>query len=273
MLKKRYERGLCIFIRRIDSAPHNMVDSITGRISALTGIDHTENVLNVIKDMGRVDNVQLIVGMTYSFRKESFVVNFSFKAIITGDIYTKPKVADMDSKNPTSYIINGLKKTKSADARGSDIWIVLFLPKRRAERERELIIQALTMDDDSPENSAKSHIIKSPNTIFIFLGRKNSSLFVSITKIVILYPDAATIWLTPDFLILSSNELLNSRFLPKSIPANSDDCGSESVISIFFIILSFKSIKNFLTPIPPLLSDMFQHTNLGSSSIKNMPLF
>ena len=103
-----------------------------------------------------------------------------------GKIYVKPNIADTESAKPTSKIIRGSNITKIKQTKGIVICTTLSLPKKTAIKESENIIQALIMELERPDSSAKHQIMIIEKSIFIFLGRKKSNLFTAIVSIVIL---------------------------------------------------------------------------------------
>ena len=116
----------------------------------------------------------------------NFLITTSLAFSNIGEIYVKPRIADTERVNPISKIIKGSRKTKIKQTKGVVMCTTLSLPKKIAIKESEDIIQALIMELERPDNSAKHQITAKERTIFIFLGRKKSSLFTAITSIVML---------------------------------------------------------------------------------------
>ncbi|HRY74170.1 MAG TPA: hypothetical protein P5098_00580, partial [Candidatus Dojkabacteria bacterium] len=185
-----------------------------------------------------------------------------------GRIYTNPNTADIESKKPTFDKAVGDRKTKINAVKGNRILIELLLPKRSAKIEILLIKHALTIDGESPERTANNQITIRLRINLYFFGKKLKILLTNSESIVTLYPEAATIWLTPPILVASSNSLLNNLFCPNSIPANRDDCGSFKTLSTSSINLTFKSTRKFVKKLPSRLSDIESQEIEGFSTMK-----
>jgi len=71
--------------------------------------------------------------------------------------------------------------------------ILPFLPQNRPIKDMLAIIQALTIDADTPESKQKHHIRAKDMPILNLLGKNLKNEFNTISKIVTLYPEAATI--------------------------------------------------------------------------------
>jgi len=160
---------------------------------AFTGTDQIEKVLNTIIEIGSVVRVQLNVGSTKLSRNFNLHNIFFLKFVRIGSTYTRPNTADMDRRKPTLDKAVGEMKMKRKDVKGSKTWMELFRPKRSASIEILLIIQALTIDAESPDKIAKDHIVKKLTINRNLFGRKENNRLTIMVNTVILYPEAATI--------------------------------------------------------------------------------
>lgn len=179
---------------------------------AFTGTDQIEKVLNTIIETGRVVRVQLKVGSTKLSRNFNLEKIFFLNFIRIGSKYTKPNTADIDRRKPTLDNAVGEIRMNRKDVKGSNIWIELLRPKRRASIDILLIIQALTIEEESPDKTAKDHIVKKLTNNLNLFGRNENALLTIRISTVTLYPEAATIWLTPLTLVASSKVSLNNLF-------------------------------------------------------------
>ena len=143
--------GTNIFIN-VTPNPQNIVLLIIGNTIILLNKDITEILPKNITEIGRVNSIHVNVVNILSFRNLDLI----FSKHLGRNI--KPVTDAKEKRKPTSYIINGLRDINTVTQRINVAPLLLSLPIKRAKRERVVILDALTREEDSPENIEKPHI-------------------------------------------------------------------------------------------------------------------
>lgn len=178
----------------VDIKPQNIVLLTMGNTIKFDNRDIAETLPKNITDIGSVNRIHVNVVKTLSFRN----FDFTFSKHLGKKI--SPVTEANEKRNPTSCIKKGFNNINTVIQSIKVAPLLLSLPKNRAKSETVVIVDALTKEDDTPENIENPHIqsiLESvtpfPTPFFVI---RSTPCATSAT----LYPEAAIICDTPELL-------------------------------------------------------------------------